>query len=135
MEPIKHTAATMLTFGKSANVMPTAQCVDAGGKREQQHGQERERIVDLVLLLRQCLADHAGTDEGEQHKGNPVIHGGDVLFKGGAEQITDRRHECLEAAEPQSDDEIMAQPQLFGGQPLADGYGERVHGQSDRDEE
>ena len=73
-------------------------------------------------------------DEAEQDEGHPVVDGGDVALKGGAQEVAQARHQGLEAAEPGADDEVMPTSQLPGGKTLADGDGEGVHGEAHGDE-
>ena len=78
--------------------------VDTCCNRQQEHGLERERAVELVLVLGQRLADHVAADDAQQHECDPVVDGGDKLLKLRAEQIAQQRHERLKTAEPRPGD-------------------------------
>ena len=112
------------------------QGVDAGGHGQQQHGLEGEGAVVRpgLLVVGPGLLHHAAADEAEQDEGHPVVDGGDVALKGGAQEVAQARHQGLEAAEPGADDEVMPTSQLPGGKTLADGDGEGVHGEAHGDE-
>ena len=112
------------------------QGVDAGGDGQEQHVPEGKGAVvrSGLPVLRKRLLHHAAADEAEQKKGHPVVHGGDVALKGGAQQVANAGHQGLEAAEPGADDKIVLPSELLGGQTLADGDGEGVHGQAYGDE-
>ena len=112
------------------------QGVDAGGDGQEQHGLEGEGAVVRpgLLVIGQGLLHHAAADEAEQDEGHPVVDGGDVALEGGAQEVTEARHQGLEAAEPGADDEVMPTSELAGGETLADGDGEGVHGEAHGDE-
>ena len=53
----------------------------------------------------------------------------------GAEEPAERRHEALEASEPESGGEGVGGLYFPEREPLADGDRERVHGEPDSDQE
>ena len=54
----------------------------------------------------------------------------DVLVELRAQRPSGKRHERLEPAEEQRDDQSLPHVQPLHAQPLAHGHGERVHGQA-----
>ena len=107
------------------------QRVDACGQRQQEHRLEAERVVAVGLFLGQALLDHARADGGQQHERDPVVKGCDVLLERRAQKKSDGRHQRLKAAEPCADDQIMPGLQPLGRKSLTDRDGERVHRQTD----
>ena len=57
------------------------------------------------------------------------------MLKPKAEQIADDRHEKLEAAEINADQQRMLRAELFYAQTLAYGHGEGVHAKANGNEE
>ena len=106
------------------------QRINTGCHGQQQHGFEREGVIDLLALTGDALPEHVSADQDQQDKGDPVVEPGDVGGEGRAEQPAQRRHQRLKPAEPRADNQVVAGTQLLCGQPLADGNGESVHGQS-----
>ena len=109
---------------------PHRQGVDGGGHRQHQHGQGGQGGVAVLLLPAQGLPDHVPADEGEQDKGDPVVHTGDHVGEGGPQQPADQGHQSLKGPEPQSHNDGVPGHQGPDGQPLADGHGKGVHGQA-----
>ena len=59
-----------------------------------------------------------------------MVVGFDRVLEADAEQIAGPRHESLEPAEIQADDESMLWVQLLHGKSLADRNGEGIHGEA-----
>ena len=110
------------------------QGVNAGGDGQREHGFTGEIGLHTLLVVLSGLPDHIDADDGQQHKGDPMVHVGDKRLKADAQQPAQKGHQRLEAAEPQSGDEGMAQPHLTGGKALADRDGKGIHGQSHGDQ-
>jgi len=81
------------------------------------------------------LPKHLPADEGEKDEGDPVVDGGDEPQELGSERPADQRHETLEAAEEERQDEGHLPVDPPHPEALADGHREGVHGETHRDEE
>ncbi len=103
------------------------QCVDTCGHCQQKHGADIQRAALIVAVTGQCFLDHVRTDDAEQDEGDPVVDRRDLVAELNAEQITDRRHQRLEPAEPRAHDDGPAEGDLRHCKPLTDRDGERVH--------
>lgn len=64
-----------------------------------------------------------------------MIHRRDELLELRAQRPSDKRHERLEAAEEQRDDRRLAQVEPLHAQAFAYRHGERIHRQTDRQQQ
>ena len=114
-----------------------SQRVDARGDRQREELAiaNAPTVLGLLFLLLAALADHIAADEGEQHKGDPMIPALDVAREPAAEQIARERHERLKAAEEQRQQQRVALVDPLHAEALADGHGKSVHRKTDADQE
>lgn len=104
------------------------QGVNAGGDGEHQELARRGGVCDLFLLAgADALVDHLAADEGQQAKGDPVVHALDVPDERAAREVPDQGHEELETAKEQTDLEGVLPPKVLERDARCDGYGEGVH--------
>lgn len=97
---------------------------------QEQHGLNVQLVVDLVVLPGEGVLDHSCADQSEKDEGYPVVDACYQFFECAAQQIADHRHQCLKAAEPQTDDSGVFSFQLAHGKTLAYRYREGVRGES-----
>lgn len=111
------------------------QRINAGGNGQNDHSFCIHGGVQIVLqIFGKCLFYHVKTDYGQENEGNPVIHGGDGVFKTGAEIVAEKRHTCLKTAEIEADNNGMGFLELWHGETLTDGDGKGIHGEADSNE-
>ncbi len=106
------------------------QGIDAGGYRQHDHIPEGNGIVTVIFLGIQGFLDHIAADDDQKDERDPVVVGCDGVLKIDAQQVTQQRHQSLESAKIQADDNGVTVVHFPHGQALADGYGEGVHGQA-----
>lgn len=66
--------------------------IDAGGDGEEEHCLEIDGVIRGLFLFGEGFLHHIGADQCKEHKGNPVVDGGDVALKARSEKIADRGH-------------------------------------------
>ena len=78
------------------------------------------------------LPDHVRSDQPQQEEGDPVVHSCDDLLKAHPQQIAQKRHQHLKAAEIDSCRHGVASPDPPHRKSLAYGHCKGVHRQSYR---
>ena len=104
--------------------------VNAGGNRQRQHRLGGIVVIQL-LISGKALLNHVGTDERQQHKGDPGTELCQQRRKPVAEEIAQRGHQRLKTAKPKPTGQGVGKADPADRQSLADRNGKCVHREAD----
>ena len=76
------------------------QRVNAGGHRHGEHDPEAQGSAGLLRVAASGFPEHVDPQNRQQGEGDPVVDGGDVQGKPGAQEPAQQGHEPLESSEP-----------------------------------
>ena len=110
ISPIRIAAAAIGYVVEEGEADPDRERVDAGGDRQDEQFADVDRVgvLLLVLVTGECLPQHLAADDGQQREGDPVVVVADVVGEAVGQQLADHRHDGLEHAEGDRDDQRAA---------------------------
>ena len=76
------------------------------------------------------LLEHIGTDQSQQHKGNPVVEGLNGIGKESSQKEANQRHQGLKTAKPDATGGHSLSVGLFHAKALAHGHSKGIHAQA-----